>query len=132
MTAGPAPPENGRCRDAGARNRPGTAGVSFPTVTRGISMSDFRTELGQVIYNPETRAYEALVTFHEDGEAVRIPCALAFPIDADRHVVASALVRQAREIRRNARVPLMSRLRAAPDAGRIVSWARRGEPRLRA
>ncbi len=77
-------------------------------------MRHYRTELGQVIYNPETRAYEALVSFHEGADIIRVPCSLAFPMDAERHVVASALIRQAREKRRQTRVPLMSRLRGAP------------------
>lgn len=101
-------------------------------------MTAYRTELGQVIYNPRTRRYEALVSFHEPREVVRVPCALAFPIDAEPRVVAAALIRQAQEIRRNARVPLVSRIRTAAAAGNVDALAGRlarrrgGEIRLRA
>ena len=63
-------------------------------------MKAYRTELGQVIFNPTSRCYEALVSFHEDGDIERIPCALAFPMDAEPRVVAAALIRQAQEILR--------------------------------
>ncbi len=86
-------------------------------------MTAYRTELGQVTYNPETRAYQALVSFYEAGETTRVPCTLSLPLDTEPGVVASALIRQAREIRRDARVPLISRIRAAaPD--RIDALAR--------
>lgn len=80
-------------------------------------MTRYRTELGQVIYNPRTGAHEGRVRFHEDGRTVSVPCALAFPVETEDRVVASALVRQAEEIRRNARVPLVSRLRPGPAVG---------------
>lgn len=83
-------------------------------------MSRYRTELGPVIYNPATRAYEALVSFCENGEVERYPCALRFPIDTDSGTVALALIRQAREMRRSARVPLRSRL-SARDVARAGS-----------
>lgn len=88
-------------------------------------MTPYRTELGQVIYNPQTRAYEALVSFHENGDVTRIPCALAFPIDAESSVVAAALVRQAQEKRRNIRVPLISRIRAQTAPANVGIVARR-------
>jgi hypothetical protein len=100
-------------------------------------MKAYRTELGQVIYNPETRRYEALVSFHEDGDIERVPCALAFPMDAEPRVVAAALVRQAQEVRRSARIPLVSRVRSASKvefdglSSRIAnSRGRGGEIRL--
>ncbi len=102
-------------------------------------MTAYRTELGQVIYNPETRRYEALVSFHEDGDIERVPCALAFPMDAEPRVVAAALVRQAQEVRRSARIPLVSRVRSASPgafdalASQVAGRrGRGGEIRLRA
>ncbi len=88
-------------------------------------MTAYRTELGQVTYNPQTRAYQALVSFHEAGETTRVPCALPLPLDTEPGVVASALIRQAREIRRDARVPLISRIRAAAAPDRIDALAHR-------
>lgn len=71
----------------------------------------YSTEISPVVFNPATRGFEALVTFHENSDVVRIPCSLRFPIDATPAQVIPALLRQAREKRRNTRAPLVSRLR---------------------
>ncbi len=73
-------------------------------------MRDCREEVGPVIYNPATGAYEALVTFRQGVEAERFACSLHFPMDADGEVISHALIRQACEMRRHRRVPLRSRL----------------------
>jgi hypothetical protein len=73
-------------------------------------MRYYRTELGPVIYNPETCAFEARVTFHEGPTRETYPCSLRLPIDTEAGIVACAIVRQAREMRRQHRVPLRSRL----------------------
>ena len=75
-------------------------------------MAQYVTSIGPVRFNPVKRTFEALVTFVEGGDVVRIPCALKFPIDMDPVKVIPALIRQAKEKRRMTRVPLMSRLAA--------------------
>ncbi len=81
-------------------------------------MRDCREEVGPVIYNPTTGAYEALVTFSRGVDAERYACALHFPLDADGEVISLALIRQAREMRRHRRVPLRSRLTGAVSRAR--------------
>lgn len=70
----------------------------------------YSSEISPVVFNAATRAFEAVVTFREQRDIIRIPCALRFPIDATPAQVIPALLRQAREKRRNSRVPLVSRL----------------------
>jgi hypothetical protein len=74
----------------------------------------YSTEISPVVFNPATRVFEALVTFRENSDIVRIPCSLRFPIDATPAQVIPALLRQAREKRKNRRVALVSRL-GKPD-----------------
>lgn len=69
----------------------------------------YSTEISPVVFNPATRVFEALVTFRENDDVVRIPCSLRYPIDAAPSQVIPALLRQAREKRKNIRVPLISR-----------------------
>lgn len=78
----------------------------------------YQTEVGPVLFNPATRVFEALVTLREDGDIMRIPCSLHYPIAATPAQVIPALIRQAKEKRRMRRVPLVSRLRdmMQPDA----------------
>jgi hypothetical protein len=78
----------------------------------------YQTEIGPVLFNPATRVFEALVTLREDGDILRIPCSLRFPIAATPAQVIPALIRQAKEKRRMRRVPLVSRVRELmrPDA----------------
>ena len=85
-------------------------------------MSDYTTRLGPTVYNPETEAFEALVTFREGFEETRYPCSLRLPIDTDPQQVSLALIRQAQEMRKAARVPLVSKLRAHPSltSGRLA------------
>lgn len=75
-------------------------------------MPQFSTNIGPVRFNPVTRTFEALVTFVEGGDVIRVPCALKFPIEVEMNKVVPALIRQAKEKRRMARAPLMSRLAA--------------------
>ncbi|AZQ69337.1 hypothetical protein EF888_20645 [Silicimonas algicola] len=70
----------------------------------------YSTQVGPVVYNPATRAFEALVTLNEGLDGIRIPCSLRFPIDAPASVVVPALIRQAKEKRQSNRAPLVSRL----------------------
>ena len=87
-------------------------------------MIEGREELGPVIYNPTNGAYEALVTIRRGRDAERFACSLHFPMDADGDVVSVALIRQAREMRRQNRVPLRSRL-----TGAVVASNRAERPR---
>ena len=73
-------------------------------------MPQYTTRIGPVRFNPVQQTYEALVTFVENGDVIRIPCALRFPIDAEPQQTVQALIRQAKERRRSSRVPLISRL----------------------
>lgn len=70
----------------------------------------YSTEISPVVFNPATRVFEAQVTFREGTEVIRIPCGLRFPIEAAPAQVIPALLRQAREKRKNSRVPLVSRM----------------------
>lgn len=70
----------------------------------------YKTRISPVVFNPSTRAFEALVTFHEGADIIRIPCSVRFPIKADPSQVIPALLRQAKEKRNFTRVPLISRL----------------------
>jgi hypothetical protein len=70
----------------------------------------YTTQTSPVLFNPASRAFEAMVTFRENGDTLRIPCSLRFPIEASPSQVIPALIRQAKEKRKNDRVPLISRL----------------------
>lgn len=76
----------------------------------------YSTEIGPVVFNPASRVFEALVTFRENGDILRIPTSLRFPIDATPARVIPALIRQATEKRRNTRAQAVSRLRPADIA----------------
>lgn len=71
----------------------------------------YQTEISPVVFNPASRVFEALVTFHEGSDVTRIPCSLRFPIDAKPDAVMEALLRQAREKRRMSRGVFVSRIR---------------------
>ncbi|MBT8418885.1 MAG: hypothetical protein KJO42_15725 [Silicimonas sp.] len=73
----------------------------------------YSTEISPVVFNPANRVFEALVTFRENNDIERIPCSLRFPIDATPSQVIPALLRQAREKRKNNRILLVSRLDSA-------------------
>ncbi len=93
-------------------------------------MSTYGTDIGPVTFNPANRTFEALVSFREAGEVIRVPCSLRFPLETDANVVMCALIRQAREKRRLARAPLTSRLRnvalseVAEMASGMLRWNR--------
>jgi hypothetical protein len=70
----------------------------------------YATRIGPVVYNPASRAFEALVTLIENRDETRIPCSLRMPITSAPDVVIQALVRQAKELRRLKRAPLTSRI----------------------
>ena len=70
----------------------------------------YGTSIGPVVYNPATRAFEALVTLIEDRDEIRLPCSLRLPITTEPDVVIKALIRQAKESRRLRRAPLTSRI----------------------
>lgn len=70
----------------------------------------YTTEISTVLFNPANRVFEAMVTFRENGDILRIPCSLRFPIEATPSQVIPALIRQAKEKRKNDRAPLISRL----------------------
>lgn len=74
----------------------------------------YSTQISPVVYNPATRAFEALVTLLEGTDEIRIPCNLRFPIDTPPSTVVPALIRQAKEKRRLERTPLVSRLKRMP------------------
>lgn len=70
----------------------------------------YTTQIGPVVFNPSNRAFEAVVTFHEGTDIIRIPCSVRFPIEAEPAQVVPALLRQAKEKRNFSRVALVSRL----------------------
>ncbi len=70
----------------------------------------YSTKISPVVFNPANRAFEALVTFHEGADVIRIPCSVRYPIEAEPAQVIPALLRQAKEKRNFTRVPLVSRL----------------------
>ena len=77
-------------------------------------MQSYSTRIGQIVYNPATSAFEALVTFQEGFEETRYACALDLPIDTDPQAVALALIAEARAMRRADRRDLVSKLRSHP------------------
>ena len=83
-------------------------------------MSSYRTELGQVIFDPATRSYKATVTFHEGTDRRAFDCSLRFPIDMPMEEVAAALVRQAKEMRQHSALPLRSLIE---DTTKVVPFA---------
>ncbi len=70
----------------------------------------YSVTISPVVFNPSSRVFEALVTFHEGADVIRIPCSLRFPIEAAPSRVIPALLRQAREKRNQSRVPMVSRM----------------------
>ena len=70
----------------------------------------YATRIGPVVYNPASRAFEALVTLIENRDEIRMPCSLCLPITTAPDVVMTALIRQAKEARRLKRAPLTSRI----------------------
>ena len=70
----------------------------------------YSVTISPVVFNPSRRVFEALVTFQEGADVIRIPCNLRFPIEAPPSRVIPALLRQAREKRNQSRVPMFSRM----------------------
>lgn len=89
-------------------------------------MSSYKTEVQNISYNAANQAFEAIVVLHEAGEAIKYPCSLSFPIDADFEDVAKGLVSVAKSMRSAQRRQLIARapLQKAPRLVHVKTLAR--------
>ncbi|MCC1492997.1 hypothetical protein [Cognatishimia sp. F0-27] len=58
-------------------------------------MSQLKTEIGKISYNPATSAFEALVTFHFPDGPRRLPASCSAGLDAEFNMIADGLLRSA-------------------------------------
>ena len=58
-------------------------------------MSDIKTQIGEIAYNPATERFEALVTFHSPLGRFSIAASLDAPLTADFDMVSDGLLRDA-------------------------------------
>ena len=58
-------------------------------------MSQIKTEIGEIAYNPTTEAFEALVTFHTLAGPNRVAATLHASLNADFDTISDGLLRDA-------------------------------------
>ncbi|MDA7423682.1 hypothetical protein [Thalassococcus lentus] len=58
-------------------------------------MSQIKTEIGEIAYNPALEAFEALVTFHTIAGPQRVASAFRATLNADFDVISDGLLRDA-------------------------------------
>lgn len=89
-------------------------------------MSNYKTEVQNIAYNAATQSFEAIVVFHEEGDVIKYPCSLAFPVDAEFEDVTKGLVSVAKSQRASGRRNLISRapMQRTPRLVHVATLAR--------
>jgi hypothetical protein len=75
-------------------------------------MSQLRSRIGDIAYNPASGAFEALVTIDTPDGPHRVAAGMRAPLDADPHAIADGLLLCA--LRRFGRPDAMQSFRRAP------------------
>lgn len=58
-------------------------------------MSEIKTQIGEIAYNPVLETFEALVTFHSDLGRVSVAASFDAPLSAEFDMVSDGLLRDA-------------------------------------